>query len=357
VAATNPYKGIFSGRIANYATPKIAATLGGLGGATAKSFTYGEVPKNALYRTYGPTGNITVSGSHPVNQRWEYASPQDYRGYAKGVIAQQKKAAAAAPTAPASAPAAAAAASPVSTALAAPAAATGGGTTNPFLTDPGYLSALAAEQTGSQQADNALRAAQEQAIVQFGDPSLAQAAGLNINPLTASMAQANTAAGTSTVAGYQRTRDENQQNILDSLAAHGMLDSGQTGYATTRNQEAYGRDVYGGLQTALSGLNTAAATDVSAKQGLHSDVTKALLGAYQTYVQNPQFWGAADTGGPKAAANAAATGTSPVASALSPSNTAYRPPASPTARPTPSPPRLATANPYAGQSARNARAG
>jgi hypothetical protein len=336
VAAKNPYKGIFSGQTAAYASRP-----------TAKGISYGAVPKNALYRTYGPGGNLTVSGSHPVNQRWEYASPQDYRGYAKGVIAQQKKAGAAAAVAPA---AASPGGSAVGAALSGTGGATAGGATNPFLTDPGYLSALAAEQTGSQQADNALRAAQEQAVVQFGDPSLAQAAGLNINPLTASMAAANTAAGTSTVAGYQRTRDENQQNILDSLAAHGMLDSGQTGYATTRNQEAYGRDVYGGLQAALSGLNTAAATDVSAKQGLHSDVTNALLGAYQTYVQNPQFWGAANTGGQVAAANTAAT--QPVTAALSPNNRA-----GPLGPRVPAPPRLATANAYAAGSARGGRAG
>jgi hypothetical protein len=223
---------------------------------------------------------------------------------------------------------------------ASPAPVSGALASNPFQTDPGYLSALAAEQTGSQQADAALRAAQEQAIVQFGDPSLAQAAGLNVNPLTAQAAQANTQAGTSTVAGYQRTRDDNQQSILDTLAAHGMLASGQTGYATLRNQQAYGRDVAGGLQSALAGLNTAQATDVSTKQGLHSDVTQALVGAYNTYVQNPQLWGAA-TGGTTAAKNTAAT--QPVTTALSPR--------------APAPPRLATANAYAAGTARGGRPG
>jgi hypothetical protein len=341
MAAKNPFKGIFSGQTAAYGRRP-----------SAKGVGIGAIPKHSLYRTYDAGGNITVSGSHPVNQRWEYASPQDYRGYAKSVTAQQKKASAAA--APVAAPAAAPAAtggSPVASALGGTGgASTGGLASNPFLTDPGYLSALAAEQTGSQQADNALKAAQEQAIVQFGDPSLAQAAGLNISPLTVAMAQANTAAGTSTVAGLQRTRDDNQTNILDSLAAHGALDSGQTGYATTRNQQAYGQDLYGGLQTALSGLNTATATDVSTKQGLRSDTTKALTGAYDTMVANPALWGAADTGGVKAAANSAAT--QPVATALTPNNRAGALGPKP-----PAPPRLATANAYAAGTARGGRAG
>jgi hypothetical protein len=327
-------------------------------GLTPKAIAAGKmgwrsIPKNALYRTYDAGGNITVSGSHPVNQRWEYASPQDYRGYAKGVVAQQKKTAPAAPATGGGAATGASTAggSPVASALGGSGgSSTGGLASNPFLTDPGYLSALSAEQTGSQQADNALRAAQEQAIVQFGDPSLAQAAGISVSPLTAAAAAANTAAGTSTVAGLQRTRDDNQTNILDSLAAHGALQSGQTGYATTRNQQAYGQDLYGGLQTALSGLNTAAATDVSTKQGLRSDTTRALTGAYDTMVANSALWGAADTGGAKAAANAAAT--APVAQALAPNNRAGALGPKP-----PAPPRLATANAYAAGTARGGRAG
>ena len=107
----------------------------------------------------------------------------------------------------------------------------------------------------------------------------------------------------------------------------------------------------GGLQTALGGLNAAAGQNVSTKQGLHSDVKKALLTAYQTYVQNPQFWGAA-TGGAKAAASTAATtpaAPAPVTAALSPNNRAGPLGAAP--------PRLARANAYAAGTARGGRPG
>jgi len=179
---------------------------------------------------------------------------------------------------------------------------------NPFQTDPGYLAALAAEQAGSQQADAALKAAQEQAIVQFGDPSLAQSAGFALDPLTAAMAQQNTQAGNSTLAGLQRTRDQGQQSILANLAAHGMLESGQLGYATGQNQQAYGQSLYGAQSNVLQGLAGAGQAAVSQKQGLRADTTNALSGAYDRFVSHPGLWGAADTGGKTAAMNTAAVG-------------------------------------------------
>src|SRR5215471_10661819 len=190
---------------------------------------------------------------------------------------------------------------------------------NPFLTDPGYLAALAAEQAGSQQADASLRAAQEQALVQFGAPELAQIGGFNVSPLTAAMAQQNTQAGNSTLAALQQTRDQNQQAIIDNLAARGMIYSGGLGALTSRNQQAYGRDVYSAEQQALAGVNQAQAQNVATKQGLRSDTTKALTSAYDTYVQNPGLWSAlqpVDDGGVKAAANALATIPSDAASSL-----------------------------------------
>src|SRR5215471_2064304 len=48
-----------------------------------------------------------------------------------------------------------------------------------FSTDPGYLASLAAEQAGSAQLDAAMRAQRERALVQFGDPSLAGAFGID----------------------------------------------------------------------------------------------------------------------------------------------------------------------------------
>jgi hypothetical protein len=171
-----------------------------------------------------------------------------------------------------------------------------------YTADPGYLAALAAQQAQSQQADAALRAAQEAAIVQFGDPSLAQALGITLNPLTAAAAQQNTQSGTSTLAQLQRQRDLNQQGIVNSLAAHGIIRSGDLGYKTGQNEQNYGNELYNAQQGLLGTLAQRASDTAAQKAGLQTGVTNALTSAYQTYVQNPQFWGAATNDGGSAAA-------------------------------------------------------
>lgn len=239
-------------------------------------------------------------------------------------------------------PAAAPAAAPISQAL----------LQNPFETDPGYLAALAAEQAGSQQLDDALRAAQEQAIVQFGDPGLAEKGGFGLNPLTAAMAQQNTQAGNSTVAQLQKQRDLNQQGIVNSLAAHGIIFSGDLGYKTGQNQQQYGTELYNAGQGVLGQLAAQAQNTVAQKQSLRSGTVGALTSAYNSYVQNPQFWGmAGDTGGALSAADAAATNqgaapvpSSPVASALT-----RKPASKPVSRLAATP----MASPYRYQTARN----
>lgn len=228
-------------------------------------------------------------------------------------------------------------------------------TQNPFETDPSFLAALANEQAGTQQLDAALRAAQEQAIVRFGDPGLAQAAGLALDPLTAAMAQQNTQSGNSTLAQLQRTRDQNQMALQNNLAAHGIINSGDLGYRTGQNQRNYGTSLYNTQQDLLAGLAGLASDTAAQKRGLRSSTTSALTDAYDRYVANPQFWGAAgvNDGGKQSAANTVATGggyatpsplSSPVATSLS-----GRRPASRLASP--------SVSPYAGQVARNMRFG
>ena len=177
---------------------------------------------------------------------------------------------------------------------------------NPFETDPGFLAALAAEQAGTQQLDAALRAAQMQAIVQFGDPGLAQQAGFSLDPATAAMAQQNTQAGNSTVAQLGRQRDLNQQGIQNQLAAHGMIFSGDLGYRTGQNQQAYGQELYNQSQGVLQSLAGLSRDNLAQKQGLRSGTVGALTSAYAGAVENPAMWGAIDDGGAAGAANAAA---------------------------------------------------
>ena len=224
-----------------------------------------------------------------------------------------------------------------------------------FSTDPGYLAALAAEQTGSTQLDAALRAARERALVQFGDPSLAGAFGIeDLSPLTAAMTQQATTSGLSTMAQLQRERDVSQQNIQNQLAAHGLARSGDLGYRTGVNQQNYATSLYNAQQGVLDTLAENARSTALQKQQLRTNTVGALTGAYNTYVQNPQYWGMA----------APATPTKTVAPTTPvPPLTAARPTSAPAPTTAPRPrttapvSRLATPSPYRFQVARNVRYG
>jgi hypothetical protein len=189
------------------------------------------------------------------------------------------------------------------TPAAAPAAAPPSG--NPWDTDPGYLAALAAEQSGSQQADAALRAAQEAAIVGYGDPSIAAALGLTVSGNTAAAARANYLAGNSTLARLDRTHGLNQQASINNLAAHGILFSGETGYQRGQIDQNYGNNVYDAQQALLSGLNAAQAQDLATKQGLRGQSITALENAYTTAINDPNATSSTTT--PAAAPTSATT--------------------------------------------------
>src|SRR5215831_19487190 len=171
----------------------------------------------------------------------------------------------------------------------------GGDQTRPpfdFSTDPGYLAALAAEQAGSAQLDASMRAAREQAVVRFGDPGLAAAFGIgDLSPLTAAMAQQATTSGISTLGQLNRQRDLNQQTLQNQLAAHGIIRSGDLGWRTGQNQQNYAVDLYNAQQDVLDTLASAAASNVSGKQTLHTNTVNALTKAYETYINDPKYYG------------------------------------------------------------------
>ena len=226
----------------------------------------------------------------------------------------------------------------------------GGGGSFDFNTDPGYLAALAAQQAGAAQADAALRAARESALVNFGDPSLAGAFGIDdLSPLTAAMAQQATTSGVSTLAQLQRQRDQGQQNIVNSLAAHGLIRSGDLGWRTGQNQQDYGTALYNAQQGVLNSLAESARNTALQKQGLATNTVSALTGAYNTYVANPDYYGMA--GGTKAATPAATPATPAAPAPVSVPKTTT--PVSRLATPAPAP----VLSPYRFQVAKNVRAG
>jgi hypothetical protein len=220
-----------------------------------------------------------------------------------------------------------------------------------FSTDPGYLAALAAEQTGSAQLDAAERAARISALVNFGDPSLASAFGVeNLDPLTAAMTQQATTSGISTLAQLQRQRDLTQANTVNQLAAHGLIRSGDLGWRTGQNQQDYATSLYNAQQGVLGSLADLARNTAAQKQQLQTNTVGALTSAYNTYIANPQYYGMAQT--PSVTAAAPTPAPSP------PAPPTYTPPLAPKPTVVKAPvSRLATPNPYRFQTARNVAMG
>jgi hypothetical protein len=245
----------------------------------------------------------------------------------------------------------------------------GGQTAAPFdfSTDPGYLAALNAEQTGIAQLDAADRKARIAAIVGFGDPGLAQAFGISdVDPLTAAMTLQNTQAGNSTLAQLQRSRDLTQANTVNQLAAHGLVRSGDLGWRTGQNQQDYATSLYNAQQGVLDTLAQSARDTALQKQQLHTNTVNALTGAYNTYIANPQFYGMAQGTTPPVTQTPAATPVTPVTtpppvgyggSGWTYNGQTYSPAPIPAPKPTAPVSRLATPNPYRFQTARNVRAG
>jgi hypothetical protein len=188
---------------------------------------------------------------------------------------------------------------------------------NPFETNPGYLASLAAEQSGSQQADAALRAAQEAAIVGYGDPSIAAALGIgNVSENTAAAARANYLAGNSSLARLDKQKGLSEQANINQNAAHGILFSGETGYQSGEIGKRYGNAVYDTQQQLLSGLNAASQQALATKQGLRSNTVGALTNAYDLSVQNPGMYPATGTPGATTPSAVTPAAPSPVSSQL-----------------------------------------
>lgn len=161
---------------------------------------------------------------------------------------------------------------------------------NPYNSDPGYQAALAQEQLGIQQSQAALSNLINQRLVQLGDPSLAGQYGVN-----AAAVQQNTLAGNSQLARLNRQHSDNLRAVINQLAAHGLLQSGDTGYQTGREDQSYGNAVYDAQQAALADILGYRNSALQQQQQLHQSVIDALQNAYQTYLNHPELGGYGQT--------------------------------------------------------------
>lgn len=157
-------------------------------------------------------------------------------------------------------------------------------------TFPGVLNALALEQQGLGQLNGQLNDARQRAIINFGDPTLASEAGFGIDPQAAAFAQQNYLSGNSTLARLDHAHQIAQQQVINRLAAHGILNSGDLGYLEGQENQSYGNNVYDAQQAVLDQLSTLYGNYLNGRYGLESNANNAQLQALQDFLSNPDAY-------------------------------------------------------------------
>jgi hypothetical protein len=182
--------------------------------------------------------------------------------------------------------------------------------TNPFSSDPGYSDASSREQLGNGTISDQLKNLIAQRIVQYGDPSLAQQAGFDLDPQAAAFARQNYLSGNGQLARLDRSHNQNRTAIINALAAHGMVFSGDTGYQTGQEDKTYGNNVYDAQQSALADILGYRNQAQSQRDALHAATVAALQNAFQNYATNPAAYGQLPTQTPSTTAPPVAPPTS-----------------------------------------------
>ena len=153
-----------------------------------------------------------------------------------------------------------------------------------ILTNPGVAAADLARQRAIQQANAYLRQGRSQALINYGDPGLAQALGLEVDPNTASAASANQF---STLAQLGRQNERGVRGIFNSLAGRGLLHSGDTGYLQGQQALTQGQNLYNAYQGLLGNLNQQLGGYLGTTQQANDAYTQALLQAFAQLGANP----------------------------------------------------------------------
>lgn len=159
---------------------------------------------------------------------------------------------------------------------------------NPYSidADPGYQLALSNQQSGLSDLNALLTSERSRAAVGFGDSSLAQSLGLDQAAVAA--AKANYQSGNSTLSRLDHANELGRQTIINTLAAHGLINSGDLGYREGEQNRAYGNATYDARQALLDQLNQYQQSYLSGKQSLQQQVTQALMAAYQNQLSYAQ---------------------------------------------------------------------
>lgn len=146
------------------------------------------------------------------------------------------------------------------------------------------------ERRGIGQLDSRLRKLRSQAIINWGDPSLAQDAGFNLDPTVSASAYQNTVNGNSVLSRLQRSLDSNRKSVIDRLASQGILFSGDLGYGMSEADKTYGNQQYAARQDMLAQLESYLSDYMTQKSTLEEEVRKAYETAYSNFLSNPSAY-------------------------------------------------------------------
>ena len=150
--------------------------------------------------------------------------------------------------------------------------------------DPYLKSATNEANLGLAQADAALKKAREQAIIRFGDPALASLAGFGLDPQAAAFAQQNYISGNAALARLDKAHQLRQKAVIDRLAAHGILGSGDLGYLSGEEGSLYGNQVYDARNQLLDYLSNLYNNYLTSKAQIRQAQQQAASAAYQNWV-------------------------------------------------------------------------
>ena len=129
----------------------------------------------------------------------------------------------------------------------------------------------------------------QQRIVSYGDPALAQMAGFGLDPQAAAFARQNYLSGNAELARIDRQHKANLKAIIDRLAGHGLIFSGDTGYRTGQEGQAYGNTVYDTQQKALADILGYRSNEAAQEQQLQQAQVAALQTAYENFLNHPEL--------------------------------------------------------------------
>jgi hypothetical protein len=162
-----------------------------------------------------------------------------------------------------------------------------GGLPAAAATDPGLSAAAALAARMKAQADAALRAQRSQALINFGDPSLLKGLGFAVDPSVLAAAKANQYSFVNML--HQSDADRTRQ-FMNSLAARGILHSGETGYQTGQESKWYGQNLYGAEQALLANLGGYLQNYLGQVNNADANYGNALSTWWTNYLNNPDAY-------------------------------------------------------------------